>query len=120
MIKIDRVGWGKVFVDNKKFHQVLIANNDVEERQGKKLHQLFGTTHRLGDWEQKKLLTNRPEVVLIANGFNGILKVEKDFSKKVAKAGAELLIDLTPQAVKKYNLLVAAGKRVNALIHTTC
>lgn len=120
MPKIEKVSWGKVKIDGQDYHQVLILGDRVEERDEKRLRQLFGTTHRMGDWEQKKLLSGDPEIVLIANGFNGVLKVDEEFRQKVEKAGVELRVVKTPKVIEEYNSLVKGGKRVNALIHTTC
>lgn len=120
MVRIDEVSWGKVEVDGKQYHQVLIVNDKVEERENDKLHRFFKTTHQIGDWEEKKILSENPEIVLIASGWSGFLKVKGDFKEKIKKAGAELQIVLTPQVVKRYNQLIQKGKKVNVLIHTTC
>lgn len=120
MVKINNASWGKVKVDGVIYHQVLIAGEKVFERDKPKLETLFGTTHVIGDWEQKLLLSENPEIILIASGWSGILKVEEEFKKKVEKAGAELRVVLTPMVVGEYNRLVTEGKRVNCLVHTTC
>ena len=120
MPKINSVFWGKVKVDGQGYHQVLIVGNKVIERDKSRLKTLFNTTHEIGDWEQKLLLTGEPEIILIASGFSGILKVKDSFKQKITGAGIELKILLTPKAVDEYNRLVAAGSKVNALIHTTC
>lgn len=56
----------------------------------------------------------------MANGWSGVLKVGEDFKKRVEKSRAELRVVLTPKIVEEYNRLVEKGKKVNALIHTTC
>ena len=120
MPKIDKTSWGKVKIDGQEYHQVLIIGDQVLEREGEKLRNLFGTTHRIGAWEQELLLTNKPEIILIAHGWNGVLKVSDEFKKKVKRAGIELRVVLTPKIKKEYHQLVKTGKKVNALIHTTC
>ncbi len=120
MIKIENVVWGKVKVNGQVFHQVLIIGDQVLTREESKLRTLFGTTHRIGDWEQKALLSNSPEIILIANGWNGILKIKEDFKKKIGKKGIDLEIVLTPEVIKEYEMLIKQGKKVNCLIHTTC
>ncbi|PJE69207.1 hypothetical protein COU96_00940 [Candidatus Shapirobacteria bacterium CG10_big_fil_rev_8_21_14_0_10_38_14] len=120
MPKIDKVSWGKVKVDGRQYHQVLIVGDEVMERDKPKLKKLFGTTHKIGDWEQEKLLSDSPEIILIANGWSGILKVDEEFKRKIESAGIELRIVLTPKVIKEYNLLIKEKKQVNALIHTTC
>ena len=120
MAKIDKVSWGKVKIDGQKYHQVLIIGDRVIERDGDKLRELFGTTHRIGDWEQKLLMSKNPDVVLIANGWSGVLKVEEEFKKRLKANGIEMKTILTPKVIKGYEALVQKGKRVNVLIHTTC
>lgn len=120
MPKIDKVSWGKVKVDGRDYHQVLIIGNQVEERDEPQLRELFDTTHRIGDWEQKKLLSENPEVILIANGWSGLLKINSKLKNQISKLGIELKVVLTPKVVKEYHKLLAEKKRVNVLIHTTC
>jgi len=120
MLKVDSVSWGKVKVDGKVYHQVLIVGDKVIERDKPKLETLFSTTHEIGDWEQKLLLSGEPEIILIASGFGGVLKISSKLKVKIEKLGIELKILLTPKAVDEYNRLIAQGYKVNALIHTTC
>lgn len=117
---INSVSWGKIKVDGESYHQVLVIGDQVFEREDEKLHQLFGTTHQIGEWEQKKLLSGDPEIILVANGWSGILKISEKFKAQILKVGIELKVVLTPKAVREYNQLVKKGKHVNALVHTTC
>lgn len=120
MPKIDKIAWGKVKVDGQNYHQVLVVDAQVEERDSSKLRELFGTTHRIGDWEQEKLLSENPQIILIANGFSGVLKVGQKFKDKINQQSIELRVVLTPKVAKEYHKLLAEKKRVNVLIHTTC
>lgn len=120
MPKVNKVSWGKVKVDDKDYHQVLLIGDKVFERDGDKLRELFGTTHQIGDWEKKELVSGSPEIVLIATGWSGLVKIEDDFKKELAKRKIVLETVLTPKVVKRYNQLIEEGKRVSALIHTTC
>lgn len=117
---IDKVSWAKVRIDAVAYHQVLISENKVWERDAARLNQLFGTTHQIGDWEQKILLASKPEAIIIATGWNGVLRIDERFKVKIEKAGIKLMALLTPQAVRAYNRLTQKGQRINALIHTTC
>ncbi len=119
-LKINKISWGKVKVDGKDFHQVLIAGEKVFERDKPKLETLFGTTHVIGDWEQKLLLSENPEIILIASGWSGLLKVDEEFKKKIEGKEIELKVVLTGRVVKEYQNLIDKYVRVNCLIHTTC
>lgn len=59
-----------------------------------------------------------PDVVVIGTGYEGRVQVEGGILIRGAGPGVELLP--TPQAVWRYNELRAAGKRVAAIIHSTC
>lgn len=113
MTIIDSVEWGKIVIDGQEYKQALIVDGKVFERDSEKLHQLFGTSHKIGDWEIEQLLSGKPEIIIVGNGFDGVLEVN-------AKLGKEVKILKTPQAVEEYNRLSEEGKKVNALIHTTC
>ena len=120
MPKIEKVFWGKVKIDGQTYHQALIVGDEVIERDKPKLEKLFGTTHQIGEWERHRLLSGKPEIILIASGWSGILKVDEGLKKQIAKLGIKLLVVLTPKIVTEYNRLVGEGRKVNALIHTTC
>lgn len=127
MVRIDKVEWGKIEVNGQEFRQVLIVGNKVWERESEKLQQLFDTSHKIGDWEEELLFSGKPEIIIIGNGFDGVLEVSEKFKARLAarqvqssKLGIELKILKTPPAVGEYNRLIGEGKKVNALIHTTC
>jgi len=120
MLKIDSVEWGKIVVDGQEYEQVLLADDEVMERDSVTLHQLFGTTHQMSDLEVEKLLAGKPEVIIIGNGWDGVMELNKKLAVRSKKLKVEVKVLRTPAAVEEYNRLVAKGKKVNALIHTTC
>lgn len=120
MIKIDKVEWGKIEINGKKYGQVLIVGDQVIERDSEKLHQLFDTTHKIGDWEIEKLFSGNPELIVIGTGWTEVLKVSEELKAKSEKLQIELRALRTPKAVEEYNKFTGEGKKVNALIHTTC
>lgn len=120
MPKIDKLSWAKIKVDGKDYHQVLLIGDKAISRDVNKLNKLFGTTHGVGDWEKEKLLSNKPEIIIIGNGWSGALKVDEKFKEKCKKVGVDLQTLLTQSAVAEYNRLIEKKRKVNALIHTTC
>lgn len=119
-IHIDSCGWGNITVNGQKFDQVLIVRDRVRERDREKLENLFGTTHQIADWEIEELLSGNPEIIILSSGQGGAMKISQEVKEKLSKSKAEVKILLTPQAVSEFNKLSSEGKRVNALIHTTC
>jgi len=120
MVHIDSVKFGQIVIDGKKYNQVLIVNDMVYERDEQKLSEFFGTTHYIGEWEKEMLFQQNPQLIIIGIGQSGELKVDKDFFKQAQKQGIQVISALTPQAMQIYNAQKTQGKRVNALIHTTC
>ncbi|MDA2935997.1 MTH938/NDUFAF3 family protein [Patescibacteria group bacterium AH-259-L05] len=117
---IEGTKFGSVTIDGKKYFQVLIMGDEVKERESEKLKQLFGTFHKVGDWEIKALLEkNNPEIIVVGTGQQGCLE-PGNVIKAAKKHNIEIIADITPQAIQVYNENVKQGKRVNALIHTTC
>lgn len=107
-------------MNGKDFKQILVVGEETEERDEGQLNQLYGTTHRIGPWEVEKLLSNRPEVIVVGNGQSGVLEVMEEVAGKIKTAGVDLRILLTPEAISEFNKLYKEGRKVNALIHTTC
>ena len=120
MPHIDSTQFGEVIIDGKKYHQALIVGESVIERDCEKLKELFDTTHKIGDWEIPELLKENPQIVIVANGQDGAMEIDENFSNEVQKKGIEVIIAKAPEAIKVYNEKYGKRKRVNALIHTTC
>lgn len=120
MAHINNTKFGSVTIDDIKYGQVLIIGPKVVEREAKRLNELFGTTHKIGEWEVEELLKGKPEIVIIGTGQSGVLKVDKKVENEIKEKVNNLIIKKTPRAVAEYNKLTKKGKLVNALIHTTC
>ena len=58
-----------------------------------------------------------PDVVIIGTGYEGRVQVEGGI---LTRAGLAVEVLPTPQASRRFNELRAAGKRVAAIIHSTC
>jgi hypothetical protein len=120
MVKIDKVSWAKVKIGGEDYWQVLLIADQIIPRKVEAIKEKYGTDHFVSSEEQKLLLSKSPEVILIASGWSGVLKVDPKFKDQISKLGIKLKVVLTPRVVRQYNQLVEKGKRVNALIHTTC
>ncbi len=120
MVKINSVGQGRVTINQDKYHQALIIGDEAIERNASRLKEQYGTTHKIGPWEKVVLFSSNPEVILIATGWQGALEVGEKFKAQAQKRSIEFKEVLTGKFKKAYHDLVKSGKRVNALIHTTC
>jgi len=73
--------------------------------------------HFVGLAEIEGLLRERPEVLIIGTGYDNMVQVEE---KMLAICSVQVLPLPTPEAVRRYNELKGEGKRVAAIIHSTC
>jgi len=81
-----------------------------------------GTRHvpgiQMADVEE--LLEHDCEVLILSRGQQLVLETQPDVIAALRATGVEVLYLESKDAVKMYNELVAAGRRVGALIHSTC
>ncbi len=81
-----------------------------------------GTRHRPGiqvaDCEE--LLEKGATTVVLSRGVHRVLQVPAETVGWLEAQGVEVFVLPTPEAVAKYNALVAEGRPVGALIHSTC
>jgi len=115
-----KIKWGKITAENHKFHDILAIGGQIGERDYNRLKEEFGTSHKIGNWEISKLFTGEPEVIIIGIGYFGAVEVPHELEKQAKKSDIELKLLKSPKAVDKYNSLNIEGKKVNALIHSTC
>ena len=119
MVKFDSTSFGSVTIDGKRYSDVLVIEGKVMPRKRDLLRKVFGTSHKISEDEAGQLLKGAPQVVIIGSGQSGVLEVDESIRKELSQK-AELIILQTPGAIKKFNELACLGKKVNALIHTTC
>lgn len=117
---INSTQFGEIIIDNQKYGQVLILGEKVIERDYDKLKELFGTSHRIGEWEKKELLAGNPQIILIGTGQDGKLELDQSLAEEIKSKGIELIVEKTPRAIEIYNEKAKSGNLINALIHTTC
>jgi hypothetical protein len=117
---INSTEFGSITIDDKKYDQVLIVGEKVEEREYDKLKDFFGTSHKIGEWELLELFNEKPEIIIIGTGQSGALTVDEKVINTIKEKGIELIIVKTPEAIISYNKKIQEGKKVNSLIHTTC
>lgn len=120
MPHINSTNFGSITIDGKKYKQVLIVGDSVKEREYNRLKSTIGTSHKIGDWEKEELLSNSPDLIIVGTGQSGVLTVDSDLKETAKRNGIKLIEKLTPKAIKIYNEKHEAGKKVNALFHTTC
>ncbi|MEE6261364.1 Mth938-like domain-containing protein [Plantactinospora sonchi] len=81
-----------------------------------------GTRHEPGiqPADVEELLANGATRVVLAEGFEGQLRVDPATLRFLAERGVEVQVARTDQAVEIYHTLAVAAEPVGALIHSTC
>ena len=120
MPRINSTQFGFITIDDVMHDQVLIVGDLVKERDYTRLKKTYDSSHKIGKWEAEELLADNPEMIIIGSGQSGKLEVEQWFLDKMKEHGVEVVVLSTPEATGFYNQKKEEGKRVNALMHTTC
>lgn len=119
MTKIDSFNFGFIVVDEKQYaHDVIILpDGTVKERSSGKGR--LGS-HTISRSEIETLIKDIPDVVLIGTGFQGMARLAHDAEFIKTEPGLDIVVEPSPQVVKKFNQHVEDGEKVAALIHVTC
>jgi hypothetical protein len=73
--------------------------------------------HSVSFAEIEPLLREGPDVLIIGIGYSSLVRVEEEIR---GISAVQILPLPTPEAVRRYNELRRQGKRVAAIIHSTC
>ena len=81
-----------------------------------------GTHHRPGiqPGDVAELLEHGPDVVVLSRGRELRLETAPDTLSLLAAQQVEVVREETGAAIREYNRLALAGRRVAALLHSTC
>ncbi len=76
--------------------------------------------HNLCLEDLEEVLKRKPEILIIGNGYSGVMRVSKDLIQKLREQGIEVIVMNTRKAVNEYNKIAKEGKKVAAALHLTC
>ncbi len=114
MVKIDSVKWGELKIDGKTYFSDMYVYWDGKAEMRKKSH-LFDMD------EFVKLLQKDPKIIVIGMGFkSSSVKVPEEVSQMAEDKKVELFLETTPKAAEVFNAFVKEGKKVIAVLHSTC
>lgn len=119
---IEEYHFGSITIDGKNHTQ------DVEVRwSGEVLDWWRKESHLIDVGDIKRALGQNPEVIVIGTGESGLARVTDEAKKEIEGKGIKLIIDVTEEAVKTFNIIkeeseAEEGKktRVVGLFHLTC
>jgi len=116
--RIDSIVWGTIRVGSKNYKDVRMTPIDVQEWDWKKCD----TQHDPGitPQEVQELLDTGADVIVLSKGMMEDLWVSWEALKLLSKSNADFIVTHTRNAVYLYNQYVDEGRKVAALIHSTC
>ncbi len=121
--KVGRTGFGWIEVDGERWEKdVLITAEGRVRKRPKKLSKPYkaGGHTPLGPEEIAQALEGGPAVLLVGTGQWGALPVLPEAQRVAGEHGVMLETLTTPEAVARYQALVAEDRRVAAIFHLTC
>jgi len=119
---IEEYHFGSITIDGKTY------NHDVEVRwTGEVLKWWRRESHVIDVEDIKRAIDQNPETIVIGTGESGIAEVTEEAKKEISSKGIELIIDITEEAVKTFNIIKEESekeegkyRKVIALFHLTC
>ncbi|AAB91211.1 Mth938-like domain-containing protein [Archaeoglobus fulgidus] len=114
-MEVEHYSFGRIRIGGRDYTSDVIVGPDFLKPNWwrKEGHRVF-----LEDIEE--VFDLRPEVVVFGTGASGRVVVDDAVIEKLRNLGAEVIVERTDEAVKRYNKLLKAGRRVVLAAHLTC
>ena len=100
MAKIDKLSFGSIVIDGKKYRRdvLILADGKVKKRKGGFL--MFGS-HNIKKREIEELIQGKPELIVIGTGTDGVANVAADAESRAKEKNLSLLVQPSYDAVAK-------------------
>lgn len=112
---IDSYSFGEIIVNGEKYNNDLIIFPDYV-----KANWWRQEGHSLHPDDLDDVIKAKPEILVIGNGANSVMKVPSETKEYIKSLGIKLIIKKTGKACKTYNKLIEKGKNAVAALHLTC
>ena len=114
-----------VWISSTKFGSITISGKTYEHDvivtwEGKVRPAHVDIRHIIGEKELAQLLLERPEIIVIGLGQSGLMKLAPEVLAFADEKKLKIIQKPTPKAIKEFNQLARAGKKVVAYMHVTC
>jgi hypothetical protein len=105
---IEEYHFGSITIDGKTY------NHDVEVRwTGEVLKWWRRESHLIDVEDVKRAIEQSPDTIIIGTGESGVARVTEEAKKEIKSRGIELIIDMTEQATKTFNIICERSKDYN-------
>ena len=117
--QIVKTSFGKITVDKNTYEKdiYILASGEIKKRKKSLAREVYGTSHKIGPTELKKLCKGHPRVVFIGTGQSGLMELTEEGLSYLAERGIEVQALATPEVIDAFN---RCQKQKAALIHVTC
>jgi len=113
-MKIEHYTFGKIIVDGKTFTKDLIIYPDrIDPSWWRK------EGHLLQIDDLRDVIKEKPDILIIGTGYNGVMKVPEETVMNLRSMGIEVIIKKTTEAVEAFNNM-EGSRKVIAALHLTC
>lgn len=114
--------FGSITIDGKTY------NHDIEVRWTSEVFKWWRReSHLIDIGDVKRAVEQNPDTIIIGTGEAGVARVTEEAQKFIKEKGINLIIDLTEQATRTFNIRKEESKeeegvkeRVIGLFHLTC
>lgn len=113
MVKIDSTSFGEIVIDKKTYYSDITVWWDGKIEYRDKSH-VFDMS------EFVRIMERKPDTIVIGIGQTGILKLLPEVKQVAEDKKVKIFVEQSPKAIEIFNGFVCSGKKVVAVIHTTC
>ncbi len=114
-MKIEEYAFGRIVIDGRAYTSDLIIYTDQVDDSWWR-----NQSHRIDAEDISEVIDDRPELLIIGTGQNGMMDVPQETLSALAEKGITVLVEKTAEAVRLYNQAVAEDRKVIAALHLTC
>jgi hypothetical protein len=116
---IQSTEFGEITIDDETYTKDLYIYPDgtIKKRKKKLAKEVYGTSHKVGPRELKKICKEKPSMLIIGAGQQGVLELTAEGRDFLKKKGVDFRVAPTSEAIRLYN--EARGKKA-LLVHLTC
>ena len=123
---IEEYHFGFIAIDGKNY------NHDVEVRSfGEEENEVLAwqrkESHIIDREDVERAIDQKPDTIVIGTGESGMAKVSEEAKEEIENKGIKLIIDVTEQAIKTFNIISRESveeegeeEKVIGLFHLTC
>lgn len=114
-MQIEKYSFGSIVINGKKYNKDVIIFPD----------RVFSPWwreegHNLSIKDLEKVIEEKPSLVIIGTGANGVMRVPEETLEGLKQKDIEPIVTKTGEAVKIYNEKTKKDEEVIACLHLTC